>query len=215
MESCRGNGSCFPAAHADRPGQGKLRIRITRFREETMATYSNGFLGRARHSLSCAALALITAALLCTCIVDRAMAATPGPAGVNRTVPKVSPPKELSFSSPPTDAQFLRTGLFAEPLAPVAATTPEENRDLAQSVLAYRDAIRATGANDAVEPLLTFLAAHPASPWKPALQLNLGMQGGPGGAIEGGAVGTIAGVVGGYVSSVAAAKAAAASCPAH
>jgi RHS repeat-associated protein len=65
--------------------------------------------------------------------------------------------------------------LFAEPLAPVAATTARENRDLAQAVLAYRDAIRESGANDAAEPLLAFLGAHPTSPWKPALQLNIGM----------------------------------------
>jgi RHS repeat-associated protein len=60
-------------------------------------------------------------------------------------------------------------------LAPVAATSPQENRDLAQALLTYRDAVRDSGANDAVEPLLAFLAAHPASPWKPALQLNIGM----------------------------------------
>ena len=119
--------------------------------------------------------ALIVGALLCACIVDSAKAAAPGPTGVNRTVPKVKPPTALTFSSPPTEAEFLRTGLFAEPLAPVAATTPEENRDLAQALLSYRDAVRESGANDAVDALLTFLAAHPTSPWKPALQLNLGM----------------------------------------
>jgi RHS repeat-associated protein len=50
-----------------------------------------------------------------------------------------------------------------------------ENRDLVQALLAYRDAVRNTGSDDAVEPLLGFLSAHPTSPWKPALQLNLGM----------------------------------------
>lgn len=93
----------------------------------------------------------------------------------NRTVPSVVHPAALAFSSPPTDGQFLRTGLFAEPLVPVAPTTAQENRALAQAVLAYRDAVEQAGAPDAVVPLLSFLSAHPASPWKPALQLNLGI----------------------------------------
>ncbi len=104
-----------------------------------------------------------------------AMAARPSATPINRTVPSVTPPAALSFSPAPEDGEFLRTGLFAEPLAPVAATTAEENGDLAQAVLAYRDAIQYAGGSDAVEPLLSFLAAHPASAWKPALQLNLGI----------------------------------------
>jgi RHS repeat-associated protein len=120
-------------------------------------------------------LALMVTVLCGISVMGHAIAATQTPAGVNRTVPKVSPPAVMSFSSPPTDGEFLRTGLFEEPLAPVAATNPEENRDLAQAMLAYRDAIRESGANDAVEPLLTFLIAHPRSPWTPALQLNLGI----------------------------------------
>jgi len=119
--------------------------------------------------------ALIVLALLGSAVLQGAEAATAEPTHINRTVPKVTPPATLSFSSPPLDAEFLRTGLFAEPLAPVAATAPEENRDLAQAVLAYRDAIEASGATDAVEPLLEFLKAHPGSAWTPALQLNVGI----------------------------------------
>jgi RHS repeat-associated protein len=143
-----------------------------------MRINGHGFLDRLRaryRLLWSVGSALMITALLCISVVDRVKAATPGPTGINRTVPKVSPPKELTFSSPPRDAEFLRTGLFAEPLVPVAATTPEENRDLAQALLSYRDAVQESGANDAVDALLTFLATHPASPWKPALQLNLGM----------------------------------------
>jgi len=94
---------------------------------------------------------------------------------VDRSVPWVAPASELRFTSPPTDEQFLHAGLFAEPLVPVGASTPDENRDLARAVLAYREATRKSGAADAVEPLLAFLASHPASVWKPALQLNLGI----------------------------------------
>jgi RHS repeat-associated protein len=141
-----------------------------------MAMQAGGLLGRVGlRTLSSASLAVMVAILLCTFVVDRATAVTQSPTGVNRTVPTVSPPTVLSFSSPPTDAEFLRTGLFAEPLAPVAATNPDENRDLALAVLAYRDAARESGASDAVGPLLAYLSAHPESPWKPALQLNLGM----------------------------------------
>jgi RHS repeat-associated protein len=143
-----------------------------------MGIHGHGFLGRVRAQYRMGWVVgsgLMITALLCTSVVDHVRAATSVPTGINRAVPKVSPPAELTFSSPPRDAEFLHTGLFAEPLAPVAATTPEENRDLAQAVLAYRDTTRESGANDAVQPLLTFLAAHPASPWKPALQLNLGM----------------------------------------
>ena len=67
---------------------------------------------------------LLVVALLSLAGVQAVTAAGRGTAGVNRTIPKVTAPSELQFSSPPLDAEFLRTGLFAEPLAPVAATTP-------------------------------------------------------------------------------------------
>jgi YD repeat-containing protein len=143
-----------------------------------MGTFASGFLGcgRARRrTFWCTGSALIVGALLCTGLVDRAQAQARGPSGVNRTVPRVDPPSPLSFSSPPTDMEFLHTGLFAEPLAPVAATSAQDNRDLARALLAYRDAVLTSGANDAVEPLLGFLTTHPTSAWKPALQLNLGI----------------------------------------
>jgi len=94
---------------------------------------------------------------------------------VNRTIPKVSPPAPLSFSAEPRDAEFLGTGLFTEPLAPVAETNSQDNRDLAQALIAYRNAVRSSGASDAVEPLLQFIAVHPDSAWNPVLQLNLGI----------------------------------------
>jgi RHS repeat-associated protein len=119
--------------------------------------------------------ALSVLALLFMVGVQASMAAVTGAPAVNRTVPKVSPPAVLQFSSPPLDAEFLRTGLFAEPLAPVAKTTAQENQDLANALLAYRDAVREAGATDAVAPLLAFLESHAASAWKPVLQLNLGI----------------------------------------
>lgn len=95
---------------------------------------------------------------------------------VNRTIPRVSPPSAgLVFSSTPTDTEFLHAGLFSEPLAPAAKTTPAENRELAAALVAYRDATRQAGAPDAVEPILKFLATHPDSAWTPVLQLDLGI----------------------------------------
>src|ERR1700722_14283998 len=97
-----------------------------------MKIQTRGFSGRigTRHrSVWFAGSALIITAMLCASGVDRPVAAAQMPAagvgggGVNHTVPKVTPPsKELSFSSAPTDAEFLHTGLFAEPLAPVSVT---------------------------------------------------------------------------------------------
>lgn len=108
--------------------------------------------------------------------VGRVQAAPNIEPGVDHAVPKVvPPPTELNFSSSPTATEFLHTGLFDEPLAPVATADSVENRDLAKALLAYRDAVKATGGPDAVEPLLDFLAKHSDSPWKPALQLNLGI----------------------------------------
>lgn len=140
--------------------------------------------GRARRRIIAwsTALALLLGIPVCALSADLALATkvsrpdTLPVTHVNRTVPKVAaPPTELTFSSTPTEAEFLHTGLFPEPLVPVAATTDKENRDLAQALRAYRDAVRQSGASDAVEPILAFLAAYPASAWKPALQLDLGL----------------------------------------
>lgn len=114
--------------------------------------------------------------VLCAGMVGRTEAAPNMEGGINRTVPKVvPPPKQFSFSVNPTSPEFLHTGLFEEPLVPVSTVNSAENRDLAKALLAYRESVQTTGAPDAVEPLLGFLAKHPDTPWKPALQLNLGM----------------------------------------
>ena len=77
------------------------------------------------------------------------------------------------FSDPPTDEELLRTTLFAQPLVPVGSTTVEENRQLAALLVEYGFAVR-NGERDAVQPFIDFLAAHPNSAWKHALQVNLG-----------------------------------------
>ena len=146
-------------------------------RENVAAVRSPSLFGRlyGHSTLWAQGWALFLALTLVLAIVGRVEAATQVSAPGTRTVPKTSAPVELRFSATPTATEFLHTGLFEEPLAPVAAATSAENRDLAKALLAYRDAVRTTGAPDAVEPLLDFIARHPDSPWKPALQLNLGM----------------------------------------
>ena len=77
------------------------------------------------------------------------------------------------FSDPPTNDDFLRAGLFVQPLVAVGPTNPDENRQLARLVVAYSDAIH-EGNPDDVEPLADFASQHPSSAWAPGLQLNLG-----------------------------------------
>ncbi len=80
----------------------------------------------------------------------------------------------LNFSNPPLDTEFLRVGLFSEPLIPVGKTNTEENRDLAKALVAYRNTSE-THIDEAINPLLNFLQKYPESVWKPSLLLNLGM----------------------------------------
>ena len=124
------------------------------------------------------ASALIPASILLTAGLDSSLAAGSDiqhSTGTYRAPEKTFSLHSLSFSSNPTDEELVRNGLFAEPLAAVATATEDDNRDLAQALLAYRDAVEKSGANDAVEPLLGFLSAHPKSKWTPALELNLGI----------------------------------------
>ncbi len=87
-------------------------------------------------------------------------AITPGPAGLN-------------FTADPTDDEFLRTGLFVQPLIPIGPTTREENRDLSRALRAYASGAR-DGHLDTVQPILDFMDKHPNSAWKSVLQLELG-----------------------------------------
>ncbi len=78
-------------------------------------------------------------------------------------------------SGPPTDDELVRAGVFEEPLLPVGATTPDENRALGEALASYRAAVQESGARDAVDAVTAFLEAHPRSAWTPALLLNLGV----------------------------------------
>jgi tetratricopeptide (TPR) repeat protein len=64
---------------------------------------------------------------------------------------------------------------FRNRWSPAEGAPPVENDDLRSALTAYKNAIESTGDSDAVEPLLVFLTKNPNSPWKPAIQLNLGI----------------------------------------
>src|SRR5260221_403194 len=61
------------------------------------------------------------------------------PVKVNRTVPKVEPPKTgLEFAATPTTQELFRARIFEEPLVPVGGEpTVAENADLAAALLGY------------------------------------------------------------------------------
>jgi len=89
------------------------------------------------------------------------------------TIAGAKPAAWPSFSDSPTDEEFLRAGLFVQPLIPVGTTTRDENRRFASALIAYTAASRQEG-RDAVQPLLSFLADNPRSAWKPILLVCLG-----------------------------------------
>jgi RHS repeat-associated protein len=98
--------------------------------------------------------------------------AGPKKPGPNRTVPKVQPPRLVPvFSAVPTDAEFFKARVFAEPLVPSATTSPEENIALANALARYL-AAKDRAELDSIEG---FLERHPRSPWRVSLLANLGM----------------------------------------
>lgn len=93
---------------------------------------------------------------------------------VNRTVPKVEPPKTgLEFSAQPTVEEICRARVFEEPLVPVGGEpSAEENAALAAALLGYA---KRSGPDDFAS-LTGFLERHPNSPWRAALLTGLGIE---------------------------------------
>jgi RHS repeat-associated protein len=97
---------------------------------------------------------------------------TPQQVAVNRTVPIVQPPASTpSFSENPSDEEFFRARVFAEPLIPTGKTTVEENRALAGALQAY---LRRK-SNDDVSAITQFLEQFPNSTWRVSLLTDLGI----------------------------------------
>ncbi len=91
-------------------------------------------------------------------------AATP-----NRTLPKMEAFTPFVLPAQPQPADFKRLREFVEPLIPVGTPTAEETQDFAAVV---RMVLKQMPKTDFV-PLEKFLADHPRSPWRAALQVNL------------------------------------------
>jgi RHS repeat-associated protein len=93
---------------------------------------------------------------------------------VNRTVPKVEPPKTgLEFSAQPTVQEIFRARVFEEPLVPVGGEpSGRENADLGAALLGYT---KRSGPDD-FSSLTNFLEKHPESPWGAALLTDLGLE---------------------------------------
>jgi RHS repeat-associated protein len=97
-----------------------------------------------------------------------------GQAGVNRTVPKVNPPKSgLQFSAQPTAHEISRARVFEAPLVPIGGEPgAEENTALAAALVGYA---KREGPDD-FSSLTAFLEQHPNSPWRAALRTGLGAE---------------------------------------
>lgn len=113
-------------------------------------------------------------------LVSVAVSVTPGLGGALRGTASVAVPvaeaaqrRGPRFSDAPTDQEILRAGMFVQALVPVGPTTPGENKELAGLLETYEGAVR-RGNRDAVEPFVGFIQSHPRSPWKPALEMDLG-----------------------------------------
>ncbi|MFA5204961.1 MAG: RHS repeat-associated core domain-containing protein [Lentisphaeria bacterium] len=99
---------------------------------------------------------------------------TPTKVKVNRTVPKVTPmPPAPSFSGAPSDEEFLHARGFPVALLPMGGriTSPEENRDLADAILAHWRG----NPERKIEAITGFLDKHPQSPWRASLEAGLGV----------------------------------------
>jgi RHS repeat-associated protein len=93
---------------------------------------------------------------------------------VNRTVPRMEPPKgSLQFSATPTTEELFRAHAFQEPLVVVGGEpTAAENAALAAALLDYS---KRSGPDD-FSALTDFLEGHPQSPWAAALLTDLGIE---------------------------------------
>jgi RHS repeat-associated protein len=80
------------------------------------------------------------------------------------------------FSDPPSDQEILVSGVLPQPLAPIGgAPDARENRTLGRALIQYQRSLGQGAPPDAVGPLTDFLRSHPASRWRAALCLNLGV----------------------------------------
>lgn len=102
----------------------------------------------------------------------------------NRTAPEFTPAPAVpvaKFSAEPTDAEISAVRVFEDLLVPMSgASTPAENRALADALAAYQKARLAAGPSDAMNVDVTafekFLRDYPHSVWRVSLLTNLGTE---------------------------------------
>ncbi len=91
---------------------------------------------------------------------------------INRTLPKITPATpQIHFSSPPTDSEIARAHIFDETLRPDGPTTPQDNQDLGNALMAFLKRAH----NDDTTSITIFLATHPQSAWRSSLLTQLGL----------------------------------------
>jgi RHS repeat-associated protein len=86
--------------------------------------------------------------------------------------PLPSPPV---FSAQPTTEEITKARILAEPLIPTGTPSAEENAALASALSAYQSAYQNGVDVENTQDLETFVAMYPASPWRGALLMNLGL----------------------------------------
>jgi RHS repeat-associated protein len=98
----------------------------------------------------------------------------PIPIRVNRTLPKVQPPKTgLEFSTQPTTGEISRARIFQVALVPIGGEpTVGENAALAGALLGYA---RRSSPDDFAS-LTAFLEQHPQSAWRASVLTGLGFE---------------------------------------
>ena len=136
-------------------------------RSDTLTVPSAGSHVRIRRTVAAAALMALALGVAVTPGVRGRLSGSLSKAFGGSSFPR------LKFSDPPTDDEFLRVGLFGQPLIAVGPTNPAEKKELATLLVAYSDALH-EGDRDAVQPLAEFAAQHPTSVWTPGLELELG-----------------------------------------
>ena len=85
------------------------------------------------------------------------------PVVVNRTLPKVSPPKTgLEFSANPTTQEIFRARVFEEPLVPIGGEpSADEN-----AAWPPRCSVTRNAAGRMISPASRVSGKHPKSPWR-------------------------------------------------
>ena len=80
-------------------------------------------------------------------------------------------PVKSAYPANPELADLSKVLIFEEPLVPLASPSPRDVQDLAKAL----DAYLATGRLEELSSVKQYLEAHPASPWRLSLLVNLGL----------------------------------------